>query len=179
MARSASPRKAYSPAKARNQLLRNQASKCHLYRWGTSTDPYGYLRSAGPFPQRQPAHLLEWAMDRHESWVAIVVACFLDDSNDYYEEMLILPPVDNIALARNGAVIDELISLASQEAKNAGNPRHFVDTLFTLQLKSSALMETLATETWLTNGAAKRAKAVRKYHLGQMIARLEDHISGR
>jgi hypothetical protein len=167
-----SPLRRYNPQRAANLVRRKQAEQCTLYHW-TSEKDYGYFRSTGPFSDTEADSVMTWALNHPLLWCPQIVATFIDTAGDYYEELVTVPPIGPISLAKDAELLDDIIQQAVQEAEGSGNPQHHQDTLILLRLHSMALESRLEDETWLKEQAAQRAKTVRAKQLTHEIKLLE------
>lgn len=158
MAKSTPARKTRNPNKLRRRMLRRNAAKCHLARWESSSDGYGYFHSFGPFDSDTVFELTNWAMHQTEKWTCMVVSVFIDNEGNYYEEMTTLPPRGGLKLAADAGTFDELVKAAIQDAKTSGNPQHYKDTVVILRLHTPELEINLEDDNWLNKQAAFRAE---------------------
>ena len=155
-------RKKHNPQVYKDRARRHEASRCLLYHWvETSPHKHGFY-SWGPFPDDVHGHLMDWALNRRDTWIVDVVACFMTDSGEYYEEILTIPSYGPIVLA--DAVADFIPTLDNviDEARNAGNPKHYVDVVVTLRLHTKRADSLNENDSWLKKQTQFRYETITK-----------------
>lgn len=152
--------KKYNPAKSLNRAMLHQAGRCYLYRWETAKGGNGEFCFSGHETMSRDAQeqALSHVMARQTQWVVLIHACFVAGT-EYYEETceFVTPPV---ALASNAEMVDELIQAAAEEARIAGNPAHYIDTVVVLRPATERFRAMADDDEWHKRQAAYRSRLI-------------------
>lgn len=154
----------YNPNKIITTLNRFQAAKCLLYHWVGHTDNVEDYSSVGPFSDDKTQQILTAALKTPNTWLCTVIACFVTEDGDYYEEMISFPPYGPTILAKNPEDFAALRVAAIAEAKNSGNPKHYVDTTVCLSVFSRRLSDKMNDDNWIREQAGRRATLILEHH---------------
>lgn len=179
MSRKTQPRKKkYDPLALRRRILRSKAMQCALYYWESSNDPHRHFTTVSPYAPEISIALMQIVMEQPERWIASAVACFVDETNTYYEELVTLPPFGPVALSQYAGAIDELLVSARDEAKASGNPSHYIDSAFVLQLYTPQAEISLEDDDVIKAQASFRADIIFAEMAANQIAKLTPHQLG-
>lgn len=158
MAISQKPRKLYDPTKLPRRQFLQRAHNCKLYRWQNEGYPINRLDAHGPYPPVENFAIMDRAVNETLPWACVVIAYFMDEAGNYYEEQLSTTPTHPLKLKNEFPTLMRMAYDLAEEAKNAGNAKHYRDTCIALYVSSPALQEKLEDEAFIEKQVLERAR---------------------
>lgn len=149
--------KKYNPTKNQNiikdAMMKSKAARCVMYHWESAeySDPEQQFIPVGQMDA------LLWACTRPTEWIVQVIALFIDENGDYYEE--IADCLTSPCVLADGD-IEEMIERVADQQKAAGNAKHYFDSVWIARVKTDSLLRKIENDEWVKGQALWRLNQI-------------------
>lgn len=141
--------------------VRKQIRNCRMYRWASQSHPgQEDFKVYGPYSDLKNYNLMKQAVLGKRKWFLVVTAYFLDENQDYYEEMLTFPAFGPLVFNEESADMISVIDQAVHEAKSSGEAAHYYDTCIAVYPYSPELERGFESDEFTKKRAEHRARVV-------------------
>jgi hypothetical protein len=166
-------RKKHNPKKRYNAVLLSRAETCLFYRWESAGVEKNEYTAQGPYSTKQNEEIMMALANHPNRWLIQVIAAYIDENADYYEEEETLDPTNAISIATNATKVRALAEGAIKRVGAVGNPKHYIDTFLVLRPFTPGVVKKLNDLAWQKNQIKWRAEAFEKLQEQEQIQKLE------